>query len=149
MKKLQKQEKSNSVKKENKNKEIPSQTFNTQLNFLMENELNAIGKLPSPDLQNRAMTVIEKSLEYKKDNDNKILDLENKNLEIKKKDMQSYHFWNGFGMISFLIITCLFEGAGVYLITNGYDTGSYFSFAIGILPFLPKIIDSIKKKPKN
>lgn len=33
---------SDSAKKEDKNTEIPSKTFNTQLNFLMENELNAI-----------------------------------------------------------------------------------------------------------
>lgn len=42
LKKSQKQKMSDSAKKEDKNTEIPSQTFNTQLNFLMENELNAI-----------------------------------------------------------------------------------------------------------
>ena len=52
-------------KQENQNKENPSQTFNTQLNFLMENELNAIGKLPK-DLADRIVTMLEKSLEYKK-----------------------------------------------------------------------------------
>ncbi|EAJ8675955.1 hypothetical protein BSO36_06490 [Campylobacter coli] len=46
MKKSQKQKTPNTIKQENQNKENPSQTFNTQLNFLMENELNAIGKLP-------------------------------------------------------------------------------------------------------
>ncbi|EAJ8954327.1 hypothetical protein BV533_06730 [Campylobacter coli] len=47
MKKSQKQKTPNTIKQENQNKENPSQTFNTQLNFLMENELNAIGKLPN------------------------------------------------------------------------------------------------------
>ncbi|EAJ3000912.1 hypothetical protein DCO15_09460, partial [Campylobacter coli] len=94
MKKSQKQKTPNTIKQENQNKENPSQTFNTQLNFLMENELNAIGKLPK-DLAGRIVTMLEKSLEYKKDNDNKILDLENKNIEIRKKDIKSYHFWNG------------------------------------------------------
>lgn len=75
---------SDSAKKEDKNTEIPSQTFNTQLNFLMENELNAIGKLPK-DLADRIVTMLEKSLEYKKDNDNKILDLENKNIKLIMK----------------------------------------------------------------
>ncbi|HHW4172445.1 TPA: hypothetical protein ACUVF7_001805 [Campylobacter coli] len=51
----------------------------------MENELNAIGKLPK-DLADGIVTMLEKSLEYKKDNDNKILDLENKNIEIRKND---------------------------------------------------------------
>ncbi|WP_185157404.1 hypothetical protein [Campylobacter hepaticus] len=74
MKKSQKQKIPNTIKQENQNKEIPPQTFNTQFNFLMENELNAIAKLPS-DLANRTMTMLERSLEYKKDNDNKILDL--------------------------------------------------------------------------
>lgn len=60
----------------------------------MENELNAIGKLPK-DLADRIVAMLEKSLEYKKDNDNKILDLENKNIEMRKKDIKSYHFWNG------------------------------------------------------
>ncbi|QYH11314.1 hypothetical protein A0056_005485 [Campylobacter jejuni] len=46
----------------------------------MENELNAIGKLPK-DLADRIVAMLEKSLEYKKDNDNKILDLENKNID--------------------------------------------------------------------
>lgn len=74
LKKSQKQKIPNTIKQENQNKEIPPQTFNTQFNFLMENELNAIAKLPS-DLANRTMTMLERSLEYKKDNDNKILDL--------------------------------------------------------------------------
>ncbi|EKS4413715.1 hypothetical protein QB677_000989 [Campylobacter coli] len=42
LKKSQKQKTPNTIKQENQNKENPSQTFNTQLNFLMENELNAI-----------------------------------------------------------------------------------------------------------
>ncbi|HGH3987092.1 TPA: hypothetical protein ACJISN_001765 [Campylobacter coli] len=85
LKKSQKQKTPNTIKQENQNKENPSQTFNTQLNFLMENELNAIGKLPK-DLADGIVTMLEKSLEYKKDNDNKILDLENKNIEIRKND---------------------------------------------------------------
>lgn len=76
MKKSQKQKTPNTIKQENQNKENPSQTFNTQLNFLMENELNAIGKLPK-------------------------------------------------------------------------DLGAYFAFILGALTLLPKIIDSIKNKPKN
>ncbi|GML87009.1 hypothetical protein P0Q10_08090 [Campylobacter jejuni] len=50
----------------------------------MENELNAIGKLPK-DLADRIVAMLEKSLEYKKDNDNKILDLENKNIKLIMK----------------------------------------------------------------
>ncbi len=60
MKKSQKQKTPNTIKQENQNKENPSQTFNTQLNFLMENELNAIGKLPK-DLADRIVTMLEKS----------------------------------------------------------------------------------------
>ncbi|EJN3952352.1 hypothetical protein NP622_000458 [Campylobacter jejuni] len=148
MKKLQKQKTPNTIKQENQNKENPSQTFNTQLNFLMENELNAIGKLPK-DLADRIVTMLEKSLEYKKDNDNKILDLENKNIEIRKKDIKSYHFWNGFGMVSFLLITITSICVGLYLILNGHNEGAYFAFILGALTLLPKIIDSIKNKPKN
>ncbi|HDZ5094495.1 TPA: MnhB domain-containing protein [Campylobacter jejuni] len=148
MKKSQKQKTPNPIKQENQNKEIPPQTFNTQLNFLMENELNAIGKLPK-DLADRIVTMLEKSLEYKKDNDNKILDLENKNIEIRKKDIKSYHFWNGFGMVSFLLITIISIGVGLYLILNGHNEGGYFAFILGVLALSPKIIDSIKNKPKN
>ncbi|HEG0354483.1 TPA: hypothetical protein SB347_000485 [Campylobacter coli] len=148
MKKSQKQKTPNTIKQENQNKENPSQTFNTQLNFLMENELNAIGKLPK-DLADRIVTMLEKSLEYKKDNDNKILDLENKNIEIRKKDIKSYHFWNGFGMVSFLLITITSICVGLYLILNGHNKGAYFAFILGALTLLPKIIDSIKNKPKN
>ncbi len=60
LKKSQKQKTPNTIKQENQNKENPSQTFNTQLNFLMENELNAIGKLPK-DLADRIVTMLEKS----------------------------------------------------------------------------------------
>ncbi|MCW1356435.1 hypothetical protein OLQ17_10535 [Campylobacter jejuni] len=56
-KKSQKQKTPNTIKQENQNKENPSQTFNTQLNFLMENELNAIGKLPK-DLADRIVTIL-------------------------------------------------------------------------------------------
>lgn len=95
------------------------------------------------------MKILEKSLEYKKDNDNKILDLEQQNLNIKEKDIKAYHFWNGFGMVSFLVLTCIFVGAGVYLITNGYDVAGYFSFALGILALLPRVFDALKNKTKN
>lgn len=142
---MQKTKKPNTAKQENQNKEASQQTFNTQLNFLMENELNAIGKLP-PDLADRAMKILEKSLEYRKDTDDKILNLEQQNLNIRKKDMKAYRFWNGFGMVSFLVITCVFAGAGVYLITSGYNTAGYFVFAFEALTLLPKIIDSFKKK---
>ncbi|WP_279177014.1 hypothetical protein [Campylobacter insulaenigrae] len=148
MKKSQKQKIPNTIKQENQNKEIPPQTFNTQFNFLMENELNAIAKLPS-DLADRTMTMLEKSLEYKKDNDNKILDLENKNLEIRREDIKSYHLWNGFGMVSFLLITIASISVGLYLILNGHNDGAYFSFILGVLALLPKVFDSIKNKPKN
>lgn len=50
--KSSKQKNPNLAKQENQNKETSQQTFNAQLNFLMENELNAIGKLP-PDLADR------------------------------------------------------------------------------------------------
>lgn len=142
---MQKTKKPNTAKQENQNKETSQQTFNTQLNFLMENELNAIGKLP-PDLADRAMKILEKSLEDRKDTDNKILELERQNLNIKEKDVKAYHFWNGFGMVSFVGITCVFAGAGIYLITNKYDVAGYFSFAVGVLTLLPRIIDSFKKK---
>ena len=56
---------SDSAKKEDKNTEIPSQTFNTQLNFLMENELNAIGKLPK-DLADRIVAMLENLQSIKK-----------------------------------------------------------------------------------
>ncbi|EAI9011345.1 hypothetical protein PQ420_000941 [Campylobacter coli] len=59
MKKSQKQKTPNTIKQENQNKENPSQTFNTQLNFLMENELNAIGKLPK-DLADRIEAIVIK-----------------------------------------------------------------------------------------
>ncbi|WP_167348865.1 hypothetical protein [Campylobacter ornithocola] len=93
--------------------------------------------------------MLEKSLEYKKDNDNKILDLENKNLEIRREDIKSYHLWNGFGMVSFLLITIASISVGLYLILNGHNDGAYFSFILGVLTLLPKVFDSIKSKPKN
>lgn len=47
-------------------------------NILIENELNAIGKLPY-DLANRAMILLEKTTEHKMEIDNKIIDLEQGN----------------------------------------------------------------------
>ncbi|WP_276882261.1 hypothetical protein [Campylobacter cuniculorum] len=127
-----------------------SQIYNTQ--FVIETELDAIGKLSkeSPELADRAMKLLEESLEHRKCNDKQILSLEQQNLKIKEKNFRSFHFWNGFAMISHFIITCLFWSGGIYLLINGYELGAYFNFALGgILPFLPKISVLLKNKLKS
>ncbi|WP_185157403.1 hypothetical protein [Campylobacter hepaticus] len=52
-------------------------------------------------------------------------------------------------MVSFLLITITSISVGLYLILNGHNDGAYFSFIFGVLALLPKVIDSIKNKPKN
>lgn len=120
-------------------------TFNTQLNVLMESELNAMSKL-SPELANRVMDVIERSLEYKKDTDNQILNLEKENLKIKEKDMRYFHTFNFLGLISFILIFLSSLGVGTYLLQRGYETAAYFSYIVALLSILPKFISSFSNK---
>lgn len=52
-------------------------------NILIENELNAIGKLP-PDLADRAMALLEKSANARIENDKAMIDLEKQNIELQE-----------------------------------------------------------------
>lgn len=118
-----------------------------QLNVLMPNELNAIANMPEP-LADRAMTILEKSLEYRKENDDKIIELEKKNLQIKERDIIGTHLLNALGMISFLSMVLISLFVGIDLTKESLETAAYFSFSIGILALFPRIIDSIRKKKR-
>lgn len=116
-----------------------------QFNVLMPNELNAIGNLPEP-LADRAMSILEKSLEYRKDNDDKVIELEKVNLNIKAKDLKATHFLNALGIISFICIVLVSLALGVFLMKEDMQTASYFSFSVAILALFPRIIESIRAK---
>ena len=120
-------------------------SIKAQLNVLVPNELNAIANLPEP-LADRAMSILEKSLEYRRENDKSIIELESKNLQIKESDIKTTHLLNAFGMVSFLVMVLTSLFVGVFLMQKDMPTASYFSFSIGILALFPRIIDSIRKK---
>lgn len=74
---------SNIQKKKTQASQVPFTHFNQ--NILIENELNAIGKLP-PDLAHRAMTLLENSANAKIENDKAIIALEKQNLDLQELD---------------------------------------------------------------
>lgn len=58
----------------------------------MENELNAIGKLPEP-LAQRAMNLLEKTAEYKMQIDREILELERQEQKNRVSDMRWFSYF--------------------------------------------------------
>lgn len=58
----------------------------------MENELNAIGKLPEP-LAQRTMNLLEKTAEYKMQIDREILELERQEQKNRVSDMRWFSYF--------------------------------------------------------
>lgn len=128
-----------------KSKESP-QSLSTHFNaILIENELNAIGKLPS-DLADRAMTLLEHSTKAKIENDKAIVDLEKKNLDLQELDTDKYYFWSGFGMLGFFAVSVFALVGGVILAYFDKTTESYVAFTIALINLAPKLLKELKRK---
>lgn len=114
-------------------------------NILIENELNAIGKLP-PDLADRAMTLLEKSANARIENDKAIIDLEKQNIELQELDTKKYYTWSGFGMLGFFAVSILSLVGGVFLAYFDKTTKSYIAFAIAFANLTPKLLKELRRK---
>ena len=68
----------------------PQNQLNIQNNVFMENELNAIAKLPEP-LAEWAMTLLEKTSEHKMQVDKEILELERQEQKNRTSSMRWFY----------------------------------------------------------
>lgn len=117
-------------------------------NILIENELNAIGKLPY-DLANRAMILLEKTTEHKMEIDNKIIDLEQGNQQITKDEMNKFYFWSGFGVVcTYLIIFCSIF-ACIFLAYNDQTMTAIIGIIPGILTSATQLLKMFRFKPQK
>ena len=113
-------------------------------NILIENELNAIGKLP-PDLADRACPCLSKA-NAKIENDKAIIQLEKQNLDLQELDTRKYYAWSAFGMIGFFAISILSLIGGIFLAYFDKTTESYIAFAIAVINIAPKLLKEFIKQ---
>lgn len=121
-----------------------SQSLQATFNVLIENELNAIGKLP-PNLADRAMGLLEKSLEHKKQTDQSIIELERLNLCIEETNTRKYHFWSGLGVVCYFVLNALVFSGAVFLAYFDKTTESIMALAFVFVNFAPKVLKEWKK----
>lgn len=119
--------------------------LNANFNILIENELNAIGKLP-PDLAERAMSLLEESMHHKMRCDDEIVAVEKQNLALKELEIRKYYNWSAFGMVCFFLFSIIALIGGVVLAYYDKPTESYIAFGIASVSFMPKFIKEMRKK---
>lgn len=89
-----------------------------QNNFFIDTEINAISKL-SPELADRAMSILENSLKHKIDIDNKIIQGEDYEQKARILNMKLIHWYNFIGQfIAFLLTFAGVAGTTTLLILN-------------------------------
>ena len=118
--------------------------LNANFNILIENELNAIGKLP-PDLADRAMSLLEESMRHKMRCDDEINALEKQNLALKELDIRKYYNWSAFGMVGFFLFATIALIGGIVLAYYDKPTESYIAFGIAGASFMPRFVTEIRK----
>ena len=133
-------------KEENKQESIVTQ-FNQQNNILVENELNAIGKLNqiSPELADRAMTQWEKSLAHRNECDKRVIALEENEQKMREKETSLYYGWTGFGMIAFYVFSLIVFGGGVWLTIEDHPLQGLGAMGFSFIFTLPRIYRELKK----
>ena len=114
----------------------PQNQLNIQNNIFMENELNAIGKLPEP-LAQRAMNLLEKTAEHKMQIDKEILELERQEQKNRLSDMRWFYSLQGLGAITAAIFILGSLGIFAYLVINDKPNAW--------LSLIPAIITSVVK----
>lgn len=102
----------------------------------MENELNAIGKLPE-SLAQRAMDLLEKTAEHKMQIDKGILELEKQEQKNRKSSMNWFYGLQGLGAITASIVILGSLGIFTYLLLNDKQEAW--------LSLIPAVITSVVK----
>lgn len=105
----------------------------------MENELNAIGKLPEP-LANRAFALLEKTAEHKMQIDKEIIELEKQEQKNRVSDNRWFYCLQGLGAVTAFIFIVGSLGIFAYLVIQDKPNAW--------LSLLPVIITSITKLGK-
>lgn len=105
----------------------------------MENELNAIGKLPEP-LANRAFALLEKTAEHKMQMDKEIIELEKQEQKNRVSDSRWFYRLQGLGAVTAFIFIVGSLGIFAYLVIQDKPNAW--------LSLLPAIITSITKLGK-
>lgn len=118
--------------------------LSANFNILIENELNAIGKLP-PNLANQAMELLQESTHHRMQCDDKIITLEERNLDLQELDTRKYYNYSLFGMICFFLVSIIGIIGGVILAYHDKSTESYIAFAIAFINLAPKLIKTLRK----
>jgi len=128
-----------------RNKKLPKQQtsnpnaqqqLNIQQNVFMENEINAICKLPEP-LAERAMILLEKNVEYQRHISEEIIELERQEQKNRQSDMKSFYVLQGLGAISAFLVIMVCIGLFVYLVLNDKP--------YPWIPAIPAIITAVVK----
>lgn len=114
----------------------PGNQLNIQNNIFMENELNAISKLPE-HLAQRAMNLLEKTAEHKMQIDREILELERQEQKNRVSDRRWFYSLQGLGAITAVIVIVGSLGFGAYLAINDKPNAW--------LSLIPAIITSVVK----
>ncbi|MDE5592194.1 MAG: hypothetical protein K2I63_04505 [Helicobacter sp.] len=102
----------------------------------MENELNAIAKLPEP-LAERAMNLLEKTSEHKKQMDKEIIELEKQEQKNRTSNNRWFYALQGLGAIAAFIFIVGSLGIFAYLVIQDKPNAW--------LSLLPAIITSLIK----
>lgn len=121
---------------------------NPNINILNQHYLNALANLysVSPELADRALKITESQQAEQEKITDKLLEMEKKEQEMRKKEISFSNLWYGVGTISFIFAFLVTLFVGVYLTHLGQDTAGIFSFLIAGLMIVPKTIKSIKSK---
>lgn len=134
----------NITKRKSQNDE-PNLSAHFNQTILIENELNAIGKLP-PDLADRAMSLLENSANARIENDKAIIALEKQNLDLQELDTKKYYTWSALGMLGFFSVSVVSLLGGVFLAYFDKTTESYIVFAIAFANLTPKLLKELRRK---
>lgn len=121
----------------------------SQTNILIQHDLSAISSLP-PELQDRAMALIEQHSEHIHTIDNEIITLE-KNEQAQRKNLHKHTFIINYCMLGmyFLILFGVIASFIFFAYTGASIYYSLCSLLVSIMMLTPSIIRSLRGKDKG
>lgn len=90
---------------------------NPNINVFSQHYLNALAHLSntSSELADRALKIAESEQAKREQTTDKILEMEEKEQNMRAKELTFQNLWYGLGMFSFIVMFLLALSAGVYL----------------------------------
>lgn len=134
-----------------KKKQTPARVFehfqnlNQQNNIFIQNEIQSIANLCQTDkeLACRMMTFLENGQEINKNNNDRIIAIEENEQKMRKTDMYFQRFLTMAGIIVFLFVFFVPLLLGAWLLYNGKEGG--FLIGISFALVSPRIYKELKK----